>query len=268
MLGPLIWVKRGSPYRAKGSHELMADGSVTEDAFLGGRIRIRQPARGYRVNTDTLLLAAAVATHSGARLMEAGCGVAAAAIAVAARNENITLLGVERDQNIAMVARENVALNAMSGRVEIATGDALDKHADYGVFDGVFFNPPFDAEGEGRAPHEARRHAHITEAPIDAWIAAFSDRLRGGAALTLIHRAAKLGEILAALQGRLGGAEIVPIRPRADEPAKRVLVRGWKGSRAPLKLLKGIHLHDASGAKYTVETEAILRGEAVIGWGD
>jgi tRNA1(Val) A37 N6-methylase TrmN6 len=241
---------------------------VTEDAVLGGRIRIRQPAAGYRVNVDTMLLAAAVQAHAGMRLMEAGCGVAAAAIAVAARNENITLLGVERDQNIAMAARENVALNAMSERIEIATGDALDKQAAYGVFDGVFFNPPFDAEGEGRAPDEVRRHAHIADAPIDAWIAALCDRLKGGAVLTLIHRAAKLGEILAALQGRLGGAEIVPIRPRADEPAKRVLVRARKGSRAPLKLLKGLDLHNASGAKYTPKTEAILRGEAFIGWGD
>lgn len=268
MLGALIWVKRGSAYRAKGSHQPVANKSVTEDAVLGGRIRIRQPSAGYRVNVDTMLLAAAVQAHAGMRLMEAGCGVAAAAIAVAARNENITLLGVERDQNIAMVARENVALNAMSERVEIATGDALDKHANYGVFDGVFFNPPFDAEGVGRAPDEVRRHAHIADMPIDAWIAALCDRLKGGAALTLIHRAAKLGEILAALQGRLGGPEIVPIRPRADEPAKRVLVRARKGSRAPLKLLKGLDLHDASDAKYTPEAEAILRGEAFIGWGD
>jgi tRNA1(Val) A37 N6-methylase TrmN6 len=269
MVGAAGPVKRGSAHRAEGSQtSFMTAQEITEDALLGGRIRVRQPARGYRVNVDTLLLAAAIEARDGARLLEAGCGVGAALLAVAARNENITLLGVERDQNIAAIARENVAINAMSPRVEIATGDVLDKSAAWGVFDGVFCNPPYDEEGEGRAPAEARRHAHIAELPIEAWITALADRLTGGAALTLIHRAAKLPEILAALEGRLGGTEIIPIRPRAEAPAKRVLVRARKGSRAPLKLLRGLDLHDASGAKYALETDTILRGEAALSWGD
>ncbi len=250
--------------RAHGSH--VNDIDLTEDAILGGRIRVRQPVSGYRVNADTLLLAAAVEAPPCVRLMEAGCGVGAAMIAVLARSANTTIVGIERDQNIAALARENVALNAMSARVEIVTGDALSRDANWGVFDGVFANPPFDNEGEGRAPAVARRHAYIAEEPIDRWVAALADRLTGGAALTLIHRAAKLPDILAALEGRLGGIEILPVRPRADAPAKRVLVRARKGSRAPLRLLRGLDLHDASGAKYTPETDAILRGEAVIDW--
>ncbi len=246
----------------------MAAFEVTEDALLGGRVRIRQPARGYRVNVDTVLLAAAVEVRAGMRMMEAGCGVGAALIAVAVRNENISLLGVERETNIAEVARENVALNAMTQRIEIATGDALDKHADYGVFDGVFLNPPFNAEGEGRAPAAVRRHAHVSDVSIDQWIAALADRLKGGAALTLIHRAARLSELLSAFEGRLGAPEIIPIRPRAEAPAKRVIVRARKGSRAPLKLLRGLDLHDATGAKYAPETDAILKGEAVVAWAD
>ena len=246
----------------------MAALEVTEDDLLGGRLRIRQPARGYRVNVDTLLLAAAVEVRDGMRLMEAGCGVGAALIAVAVRNENISLLGVERETNIAEVARENVALNAMTSRIEIASGDALDKHANYGVFDGVFVNPPFDAEDEGRAPAELRRHAHVSGVSIDQWIAALANRLKGGAALTLIHRAEKLSEILSALDGRLGGPEVIPIRPRAAAPAKRVIVRARKGSRAQLKLLRGLDLHDTTGAKYASETDAILKGEAVLTWAD
>jgi len=77
---------------------------------LNGRVRVRQPARGYRVNVDTLLLAAAVEAAPQMRLMEAGCGVAAALLAVAVRSENTKLVGVERDTNIASIARENVAI--------------------------------------------------------------------------------------------------------------------------------------------------------------
>jgi tRNA1(Val) A37 N6-methylase TrmN6 len=246
----------------------MNEPELTEDALLGGRIRIRQPARGYRANIDTLLLAAAVEAPSGARLMEAGCGVGAALLAVAARSENTHLLGIERDQNIAAIARENVALNAMPQRIQIVTGDALDSGANWGVFAGVFANPPFDREGAVRAPAEARRHAHITEMSLQQWVGALANRLSGGAALTLIHRAARTPELLAAFEGRLGGVELIPIRPHADAPAKRIIARGRKGSRAGLRLLRGYDLHDRSGAKYTPEIEALLRGEAIICWGD
>lgn len=245
----------------------MAEFEVTEDALMGGRIRIRQPAHGYRVNVDTLLLAAAVEAKPGARLMEAGCGVGAALLVVAARAKDVRFVGIERDANMAALASENVAMNAMLDRVEIFKGDALERSANVGVFDGVFVNPPFDAEGEGRAPAQTRRHAHIADAPIDAWIAALADRLTGGAALTMIHRAAKAPEILGALEGRLGGAELIPIRPRTGDDAKRVLVRARKGSRAPFRLCPDLVLHDTSGAKYTPETDAILQGERLISFG-
>ncbi|MGE0739929.1 MAG: tRNA1(Val) (adenine(37)-N6)-methyltransferase [Hyphomonadaceae bacterium] len=245
----------------------MADADVTEDAILGGRIRIRQPARGYRVNADTILLAAAVEATPGMRLLEAGCGVGAALIAVAARSENTKLLGVERDTNMAALAGENVAMNAMGDRIQIVSGDVLLQRANHGVFDGAFVNPPYAMESEGQAPAPERAHAHVTEATLDAWVAALADRLTGGAALTMIHRADKTPEILAALDGRLGGAELIPIRPREGEGAKRVLVRARKGSRAPFRLCRELILHNRSGAKHTPETEAILRGEREIGFG-
>lgn len=245
----------------------MAALETTEDALLNGRIRVRQPARGYRVNVDTLLLAAAIEAKHGARLMEAGSGVGAALLAIAIRNENVKLVGVERDQNIASISRENVAANAMMHRIEIVTGDALDRTLQLGVFDGVFTNPPFDNESEGRAPAESRRYAHVSDVSLDAWIASLADRLTGGAALTMIHRAAKLPEILAALDGRLGGVEAFPIRPYAESEAKRFLVRARKGSRAPFRMVKGLDLHDASGEKYSPAAQAILGGDALIEWG-
>jgi tRNA1(Val) A37 N6-methylase TrmN6 len=244
----------------------MTLGDTTEDALLDGRIRIRQPARGYRVNVDTLLLAAAVEARDDAHVMEAGCGVGAGLIALAARNEKIRLTGFERERNIAEIARENVATNAMVQRIEIVTGDVLERSTNTRTYDGVFFNPPFDEAGEGRAPAAHRAHAHVSEATIDQWVAALADCLRGGAALTLIHRARKLSDILSALDGRLGAVEIFPIRPRAESEASRVIVRARKGSRAPLRLLRGLDLHNASGAKYTPEAEAILRGAALISW--
>ncbi|MGE0045425.1 MAG: tRNA1(Val) (adenine(37)-N6)-methyltransferase [Hyphomonadaceae bacterium] len=236
------------------------DADVTEDALLGGRVRVKQPARGYRVNADTVLLASSIEALSGAHVLEAGCGVGAALLCAAARLD-ARFTGLERDPAYAALARENVAANGANA--EIVEADLFIAR-DLGVFDAVFFNPPFDTEGEGRGPAPERRAAHIAERPIEDWIAKLANHLKGGARLTLIHRARALPEILAAFKGRLGGVEIMPIRPRAEEGAKRVLVRAAKGSRAPLALYRGLDLHNTGGAKFTPEADALFRGEALI----
>ena len=91
-------------------------------------------------------------------------------------------------------------------------------------------------------------------------------QLGTGGAITLIHRADRLADILALLGEKCGGIQIRPIHPFADEPAKRVLVRAIKTGKAPLALLPPLILHPREGAKHTEETEAILRGEARLDW--
>lgn len=248
----------------------MAQQETTEDALLGGRIRIRQPAKGYRVNVDTLLLAAAVAPGRGGTgpLIELGCGVGAALIAVAKAHQEHApgvrqFVGIEQDPLYAALARENVALNGLDSCVRIVEGDALAPPGDLGGFETVFFNPPFDTPGEGRAPAPERQAAYIARAPIADWIKLWANRMSAGAHMTLIHRAHRLKDILDAFEGRLGGVEIFPIRPDVRAAARRVIVTARKGSRAPLTLHPGLDLHPVDQAqKYTPEAEAILRGEA------
>jgi tRNA1(Val) A37 N6-methylase TrmN6 len=276
MLGAAARVKLGSTVARKGRTDFMAESEITEDALLGGRLRIRQPARGYRVNVDTLLLAAALPSArirgGGTRVVEPGCGVAAALLAVASGcsvDRDVEFVGIERDPAFAALARENVRLNGEERRTRIIEADALDPSADFGVFDYVLFNPPYDTAGEGRPPAVGKQGAFIADRPIDEWIKVWSNRMCAQASMTLIHRAHKLTEILIAFEGRLGGVEVFPIRPDARSKASRVIVRAWKGSRAPLKLFAGLDLHpaDGSGDKYTLQAEAILRGEAHIDFG-
>ena len=47
---------------------------VTHDHLLNKAVKITQPADGYRVGTDAVLLAAAISTSSG-RVLDLGAGV-------------------------------------------------------------------------------------------------------------------------------------------------------------------------------------------------
>jgi tRNA1(Val) A37 N6-methylase TrmN6 len=81
--------------------------------------------------------------------------------------------------------------------------------------------------------------------------------------MAMVHTAAALPAILAAAEGRFGGLAVLPVHPRAGEPAIRVVVTGRKASRAPLTLLPPLVLHDEVGA-FTPRAAAILRNGAAI----
>jgi tRNA1(Val) A37 N6-methylase TrmN6 len=245
------------------------DLQVTEDRVLGGRVRLRQKADGYRAGMDAALLAAACDALPGQRVLEPGCGVGGALLAAATRRPEVFFQGVERDSLAAGLASENGALNGLSDRVAILEGDVEAGFRALGlpVFDAVMANPPFfDDPTTLRAPHPAKSGAWMADGGLKAWTAFCLKAVREGGTITIIHRADRLADILAALAPKAGSFRIRPIAPFADTPAKRVIVRAIKTGKAPLVLLPPLVLHDRDGGKHSAEAEAILRGEAALGW--
>jgi tRNA1(Val) A37 N6-methylase TrmN6 len=244
--------------------------AITDNTILGGKVRLRQGADGYRAGMDAALLAAACDAAPGARVLDAGCGVGAVMLAAAIRRPSITVRGLERDPAALALARENIALNGLEARAAALEGDVGVPFSRLGEspFDAVLANPPFfDDESVLRGPAEARRGAWISPEGLGAWTAFLLKAAREGGTITLIHRADRLADLLSGLAPKAGSFQIRPVHPYADEPAKRVIVRAVKTGKAPLRLLPPLVLHDRGGSKHTPETEAILRGEAMLGWG-
>src|SRR4051794_34624309 len=84
---------------------------VTDDAILGGRLRLKQPRRGHRVGHDAVLLAAAVSARSGDLAIDLGAGVGSAGLSLAVRVPGVRVVLVERDAKLATLAAENVVRN-------------------------------------------------------------------------------------------------------------------------------------------------------------
>ncbi len=237
-----------------------------EDRLLGGRVRLTQPERGYRVAIDPVLLAASVAASPGDHVLDAGCGTAAAALCLAARVPGVAITGVECDAEFARLAAFNVSANQDTFDIEIVEGEFGTVAAHYrGRFDHVMTNPPYHAAGTHSVSPLATKAAAHSEGmlDLDGWIAVATTVLQPAGRLTLIHRADSLADILAALDRRFGAALIFPLWPRAGEPAKRVIVTALKGRKTKPRLLPGLVLHADNGA-YTPEAEAILRHGAEL----
>jgi tRNA1(Val) A37 N6-methylase TrmN6 len=242
---------------------------VSEDRMLGGRLRLHQVLRGYRAGLDAALLAAACDASPGERVVEPGCGAGAALLAAAVRRPGVRFMGVERDGAALDLAQANIELNGLGDRVKARGGDVGEPFSRLGLppFDAALANPPFfDDPASLRGPGGAKRSAWIADEGLVGWTAFLTKAIREGGAITLIHRADRLGDILTLLAPKAGSFQVRPIHPFADAPAKRVLVRAVKSGKAPLRILPPLVLHPREGAKHTDGVEAILRGETALAW--
>lgn len=238
---------------------------VTHDALLGGRISFRQPAQGYRAAIDPVLLAASLPADFRGRVADLGCGAGAAALCLAARLPAVSIVGIERDPQLADLARQNVADNAMTARVEIVSADIRRLPPALDGFDAVIANPPYLEPARANTVADHRKAAATVESDVDleSWIDVALRLLRAKGTLAMIHRADRLDDLLASLRGRAREVAIIPLWPKAGAPAKRVIVRARKGLRSPLSLTAGLVLHEADGA-YTEAAEAVLRDGAAL----
>ncbi|MBW3616435.1 MAG: methyltransferase [Proteobacteria bacterium] len=257
------------PKRVKARRRLDKEADTTTDALLDGRLALRQPRNGYRAGLDAALLAAAVEAHAGERLVEAGCGVGAALLQSALRSPQARFVGVERDPAALALARENLAANALDGRVEALGGDVDEgfRALALPLFDAAFSNPPFfDDPGALRAPHPSRHAAWMADGGLASWTRFLLKAVREGGRITVVHRADRLADILALLGETAGSFRVRPVHPFIDAPAKRVLVRAVKTGRAPLVLLPPLVLQERGAGAWRPEVDAILRG-ASLPWG-
>jgi tRNA1(Val) A37 N6-methylase TrmN6 len=248
----------------------MTDPEVTEDAFLGGKLRLRQPKSGHRAGHDAMLLAAATPARSGDRVVDLGAGVGAAGLAVAKRVAGIGLVLVEIDPALAALARGNAASNGIAAEtIVLDVTSAADTFAAAGLapdsIDVVLMNPPFnDPSRHQTSPNKAREIAHVAAGTtLEGWVHAGRRMLRSGGVLTLIWRAEGLAEVLVALGRGFGSLTILPVHGDARSPAIRILVRAVKGGKAPVRILAALVLNNEPGVS-NKQVEDILSGKGVL----
>jgi len=249
---------------AKGGGD--APALATDGTLLGGRVKFRQPAKGYRVAIDPILLAAAVPAAEGERALDLGAGAGAAGLCLAERVPGCRVDCLEAQEDLARLAAENVSANKLDRRIIVHVGDLRRPPSDLprGGFDHVLMNPPYVAVGAADAsPEPSKRKATVDELGIEAWIDAALRFLKARGRLTLIHRADRLDELIVALSERMGEIAVIPLWPKAGEAARRVILRARKGAKSPARLCAGLVLHNADGT-FTAEAEAVLRAGAAL----
>jgi tRNA1(Val) A37 N6-methylase TrmN6 len=239
--------------------------ATTLDDFLGGRIAVVQPKTGHRAGSDAVWLQAAVPASAKDRVLDAGAGVGVAGLCLAARFPQITVTAVEIDEDLCALAVTNAVRNGLAKRFTAINADVTARSSTLAAkglaresYHQVMANPPYYCEGTVRTG-SARATAHVMAGgTLGAWVKFLATMTAPKGAVTLIHVPQALPELLPLLAPRFGGLAVFPLFAKAGEPATRVILQGRKGSKAPLRQLPGLALHDEDGS-YTAQAEAVLR---------
>ncbi|GAA6200911.1 methyltransferase [Aquicoccus sp. SU-CL01552] len=245
---------------------------LSRDAFLGGRLFLYQPRRGYRAGVDPVLLAASVPARAGQSVLELGCGVGAAILSLGARVPGLRLTGVEVQPGYADLARRNAAANALE--MEVVCADLVDLPAALRQrqFDHVIANPPYFRAGTHVSAEDPGRRLALGErTPLEDWQAVAARRLAPRGYLHLIQRSERLPDLLAGCAGRLGSLEVLPLAARAGRAPELVILRARKGGRGAFRLHAPVILHEGArhvrdADSYQTEIAQVLRAAAALPW--
>jgi tRNA1Val (adenine37-N6)-methyltransferase len=147
-------------------------------AFYHGRVGVLQRKTGYRFSVDAPLLADFIRTKAGDEALEmgAGCGIISLLLSV---KPFTRITAVEVQPGLADLARRNVELNGLLGRIEVVEADVR-TYEPGRTFDLIFSNPPyirkaagFLSRSEEKAAAKHELHGGIEEfmARTAAWLA-------------------------------------------------------------------------------------------------
>ncbi|MDP8996554.1 MAG: methyltransferase [Pseudomonadota bacterium] len=241
--------------------------SMTDDAFLGGKLKILQPEKGYRAGIDAVFLGASIPIKDGDTVFEVGIGAGVASLCLLARNSNILVTGIESNTRYAILCEQNAKRNNFSDSVRIIHADVKDAMrrdlADmpaHGSFAHAFANPPYFEDGKvTQSPSLLKAAAHsFAPDDLEQWIKVLHAMVTLRGTVTIVHRAETLGKLLTSMESKFGDIRIAPLYAREGSAASRVIVQGVKGSRAPMQLLPGMVLHTEDN-NFTPDAEAVLR---------
>ena len=240
---------------------------LTLDRLLDQRIMLSQPKSGYRAGSDSVLLAAAVPALSGQTVLDVGAGVGAVALCLATRVAGVQVHGLERQIDLTQLASDNAAANGLADRIHVLCGDIHQPPEEISrtVFDHTACNPPFYSKGRASlSPDPGKALAHNEgDTPLSDWLTFCLRRTRPGGTMTMIHRADRLHDILIGWKEGAGDTIVIPLWPKPNRAAGRVIVQAKVGRNGPMVLHPGISMHDVDGSN-SDKARAILRNGAPL----
>lgn len=207
---------------------------------------------GLRFSIDAVLLAHFVHPSEQAQILDACTGTGVVAFILAARFPNAHILGIDIQPQLIAAATASRDRNAIaSTQLTFAVQDMRLKDRTHArSYDLITCNPPFFKVGHGAANPDREtdlaRHEHTLDLEALFTFAAYTLRERGR--IALIHRAARLDEVLATARAhKCKPIRLQPVYARCGEDAKLFLLECCYLGSQDLHLEEPLYIYDDAG---------------------
>ena len=250
-------------------------------SVLDGKVTLHQDTSGsHRAGLDAVMLAASV-SGDARHVVDLGAGVGSAGLCVAARLSHIKVTLVENNPVMIALAQQtlddpdnaqfNERVSLLAADITLRGDERIHAGLITNMADCVIMNPPYwEGETVRPSPNDDRASAHILgEEGLAPWFRTASAILKSNGTLCVIFPAKRLDDLFDEMKGRFGDITLMPLYKGDNEEASRIIVRAKKASRAPMKIVPGLVLHeektkDATRREWTKRASAILKGEASL----
>lgn len=228
--------------------------------------RIIQDPKRFCFGMDAVLLCGFASAKEGDRMIDLGTGTGVIPILMEARTKAASFIGLEIQEESADMARRSVALNGLSEKIEIVTGDIKEASARFGAasFDVVTSNPPYMTGSHGLTnPEEAKAIArHEVLCTLDDVVREASRLLVPGGHFYMVHRPFRLAEIFAAMQKyHVEPKRMRLVYPYVDREPNMVLIEGIRGAKPRITVEKPLIIYERTNV-YAPEVYEIYNGES------
>jgi tRNA1(Val) A37 N6-methylase TrmN6 len=225
--------------------------NFTEDTILGGQIKLLQPKNGYRIAIDPVLLAHFANVRPYQKILDVGCGVGTVSLILKAKEKLAKITAIDIDDKMCYACRRNSQINSLDIEIKNIGIENIRKDASLQnkLFDYVVTNPPFFKPQSSKiSESEAKRLSNFETVSLEDWVKSCIKKLKNKGTFLIIHRASRIDDILCALKNIAGSIVIIPIFPKKDCNANRVIVQASKTGKAETKICSGIVAHNDDGS--------------------
>lgn len=229
-------------------------------------LKLIQNKNGFCFGIDAVLLANFAKNMKKCETVVDLCtGNGIVAVLLSGKTNASKIYGVEIQEDVASLAKRNVEINNLEGRVEILNKNLteLKENIPSATVDSVTVNPPYMKAGSGVINEEntlviARHEISCT---LDDVIKEAARLLKFNGEFFMVHKPERLVEIFCVMRKyKIEPKRIRFVQPSANKPANLVLIEGSKNAGEFLKVETPLCVYKDDG-KYTDEIYDIYEME-------
>ena len=194
-------------------------------------------------------------------VMDMGAGTGIISLLLCAKTKLKKIFLIEKQKDVADIARRNIELNMLENKMEIFNEDILNlKNIFKGnYFDAIVTNPPYKKANSGLKNESLNKYIsrHETTANLEDFIREAKRFLKSKGSLFIVHRPERIVDILSLMrENKIEPKTMQLVYSNIQSEPKLVMIEGVKDAKAFLKVKKPLIIYDENN-QYTEDIKKI-----------